>query len=88
MTLTMRERGPECNGEAVAAIAELRREEVERRFALESDDAERERLMHEVLRIVREHDLRTIADRFDTAELVYAGHVDRRHEEASPTYTG
>jgi hypothetical protein len=92
MTTTMREGDPECNEEAISAIAALLREEVERRFALEGDYAERERVMHEVgnevLRLVQAQDLQTIADRFDTAEVVYAGHVYRRHEEASPTYHG
>ena len=92
MTTTMREGDPECNEEAIRAIAALLREEVERRFALEGDYAERERVMHEVgnevLRLVQVQDLQAIADRFDTAEVVYAGHVYRQHEEASPTYHG
>ena len=92
MTTTMRAGNPECNGEAIAAIAELLREEVDRRFTLEGDYGERERVMHEVgnevLRLVQGQDLQTIADRFDTAEVVHAGHVYRRHEEASPTYHG
>ena len=68
MTTTMREGDPECNEEAIATIAELLREEVDRRFVLEGDYAERERVMHEVgnevLQLVQEQDLQTIADRF------------------------
>jgi len=92
MTTTMSEGDPKCNEEAIVAIADLLREEVDRRFALEGDYAERERVMHEVgnevLRLVQEQDLQTLADRFDTAEVVFGGHVYRRHEEASPRYHG
>jgi hypothetical protein len=79
MMTTMREGDAECNQEAIAAIAALLREEVDRRFALDAldgDYAERERVMHEVgnevLRLVQEQDLQ----------------VYRRHAEASPTYHG
>ncbi|HJL15214.1 MAG TPA: hypothetical protein RMH99_06135 [Sandaracinaceae bacterium LLY-WYZ-13_1] len=65
MTATMREGDAECNKEALAALAELLREEVDRRFALEGEYAERERVMHEVgnevPRLVQEQNAEEVA---------------------------
>lgn len=94
MTRTMRESGTNCNEdtEGVLVVARLLREMAEREAPLIGDFVARERALHELataaVRCAQCEDLREMADRFDTAEVLVGDTLYRRHEEGKVTYHG